>query len=130
MPSQFGIGIGIKNGGHPMTETIRGGMHDPDTKIPLNKWSHLATVFGEEQTRMYLNGKLVGTCPPTEAPQVKSPFVIGNLGEKHQTQYFTGRIREVRISKGERYSGVFTPKQVLDQDESIVVIYPSKSGME
>jgi serine/threonine-protein kinase len=128
VPSQFGIGIGIKNGGHPMTETIRGGMHDPDTKIPLNEWSHLATVFGEEQTRMYLNGKLVGTCPPTEGPTEPSKFVIGNLGEKHQTQYFTGRIREVRISKGELYDGAFEPEERLLEEASTLLKYPLKTG--
>lgn len=121
-PGQFGIGIGIKNG-HPMIETIRGGMHAPDTKIPLDQWSHLAGVFGANETRMYLNGKLVGTCPPTEAPMEASKFVIGNLGEKHQTQYFTGRIRSVRISKGERFSDTFTPKEFLDEDDSTVVSF-------
>jgi serine/threonine protein kinase len=123
VPSQFGIGIGIKNGGHLMVETIKGGMHDPDSKIALDSWSHLAAVFGEDETRMYLNGKLVGTCLLTEAPKVPSKFVIGNLGEKHQTQYFNGRIKSVRISKGEVYDGAFTPKQVLDQDDSTVHLF-------
>ena len=126
VPSQFGIGIGIKNGGHPMTETIRGGMHDPDTKILLNEWSHLATVFGEEQTRMYLNGTLVGTCPPTEPPVGQSRFVVGNLGEKHQIQFFKGRIRSVRISKGEIYDGEFEPSEEFVNDKSTVYLLDKK----
>ena len=129
VPSQYGIGLGIKNGGHPMVETIKGGMHSPDHKLPLKKvWSHLAAVFGEEETRLYLNGKLVGTCGPTETPKEESKFVIGNLGEKHQVQYFKGRLRSVRISKGELYDGAFEPEERLLEEASTLLKYPLKTG--
>ena len=106
-----------------MLKTIRGGMHDPDTILPLNKWFHLAGVFGEKDTRLYLNGKLAGTCPATQQPVEQSKFVIGNLGENHGNQYFMGRVRSVRISIGELYDGAFKPQQDLPEDDSTVFTY-------
>ena len=125
IPSKFGIGIGIKQG-HPMLETIKGGVHDPDTVVPVGQWSHLAGVFGETETRLYLNGKLVATCPATQPPTEPTKFVVGNLGEKNRGQYFNGRIRSVRISKGEVYDGDFAPQHELQEDDSTVFVFGNK----
>ena len=64
----------------------------------------MAAVLTENETRLYLNGKLVATAPGSE-PGGDTPFVIGNVGETNLINFYNGEIRSVRISEGERYSG-------------------------
>lgn len=122
VPSAFGIGVGI-TGNHPNVETIRGGFWVEDTVIPPKSWTHLATVHGAEETRLYVNGKLVGTGAATQQPTKSTPFVIGNVGEQHKMMFFQGRVRSTRISRGERYRADFQPEAHFAPDESAVLLY-------
>ena len=69
-----------------------------EAAIPLNRWSHVAAVFGETETRLYLDGKKVGVCPATK-PVGGAVFVVGNVGRSNPINYFIGSMRSVRISK-------------------------------
>ena len=83
-------------------------------------------LFGEKETRLYFNGKLVLSIPPTKA-KGGTHFVVGNVGENHPIDYFLGQIRSVRISKGERYTADFQPDEDFRRDETAVLIYSAKS---
>ena len=126
-PSFWGIGIGVKKS-NPMVETIKGGFHPPNIEFKLGELTHLAAVFGETETRLYLDGKQVRVGPPTERPARHSVFVIGNLGQQHETHYFRGRIRSVKISSGQLYTEKnFTPDETLTSDAGTLVLYNSES---
>jgi len=42
-------------------------------------------------------------------------------------QFFSGEIRSVRISEGERYSTEFAPDDVLQSDKTTVLVYDASS---
>jgi hypothetical protein len=90
--------------------------------IPLDRWSHVAAVFGPRQTVVYLNGKEVGRGAATGS-EGGTTFVVGNAGETNISHYFVGRIRTVRISRGERYLGPFVPAKAFAADEQAVLLY-------
>ena len=118
VPNFFGIGFGIKSNA-PIVETIRGGF-DIDKPITSRKWTHLATVYGSDETVLFLNGKKVGVGPATQPPSRRTHFVIGNVGEEHNRLFFQGQIRCVRISKGVRYSADFEPESSFAPDAADV----------
>lgn len=97
-------GLGLANCGSVLSVEYVRGMVNSSAVVPPNRWSHVAAVFTENETRLYLNGKLVQTAPGSE-PEGDTPFVIGNVGENNLINFYHGEIRSVRISKGERYSG-------------------------
>ena len=47
-------------------------------RVSPNDWSHVAAVFGDEETRFYLDGKLATTGPAPE--HFPGYFVIGRVG--------------------------------------------------
>ena len=114
VPNFYGIGIGIKNNA-PIVETIRGGF-DIERHITPGQWTHLAAVYGPDETVLFLNGKKVGVGPATQPPSRPTHFVIGNVGEDHNRLFFHGQIRCLRISRDERYSADFVPDSSFAQD--------------
>ncbi|WP_442508361.1 protein kinase domain-containing protein [Novipirellula sp. SH528] len=131
VPGHYGIGMGVGKGGHPMAETVRGGADATRYHFPTNRWSHLAVVFGSDETRVYLNGKLVATCDPTNQPEVESQFVIGNLGKDQGNMCFTGKLRAVRITSGETFEGEFLPDENFtagDNSEALLIYEGSSFG--
>lgn len=99
----------------------------PAVQVPhflaLEKWAHVAAVFGPEATVVYVNGKEVGRGKP--CPNVPgNVFSIGGHGPTNpsKTNNFTGRIHSARISKGTRYLGGFTPPLELVSDAASVCI--------
>ena len=124
VPGQFGIGFNLMNL-VPSVEIVKGGFLAPKPIKP-NQWFHMAAVFGENHTTLYIDGKPVAKGPASKLCN-DTKFVIGNVGEKHLSQFFNGQIRSVRISKGERYSTDFEPDAVLQSDEMTELIYDASS---
>lgn len=118
VPNFYGIGLGIKDNA-PIVETIRGGF-DIATPITPGQWTHLAAVYGPNETTLFLNGKKIGVGPATAPPSRPTHFVIGNVGEDHNRLFFHGHIRCLRISRGVRYSADFEPQQSFVQDAADV----------
>ncbi len=118
VPNFYGIGFGIKNNA-PIVETIRGGF-DIDKPITPGEWTHLAAVYGPNETTLFLNGKKIGVGPATALPSRPTHFVIGNVGEDHSNMFFHGQIRCLRISRGERYSADFEPESSFNADAADV----------
>lgn len=118
VPNFYGIGLGMKNNA-PIVETIRGGF-DIATPITPGQWTHIAAVYGPDQTTVFLNGKKIGVGPATQPPSRPTHFVIGNVGEDHNNLFFHGQVRCLRISRGERYSSDFVPESSFSSDSADV----------
>lgn len=94
-----------------------------DTSPPLDKWSHIAVVFGRGNTKVFLDGKLVVTGRATSGGG-GTPFVIGHVGLKNEADmFFPGDMKQIRISSGERYSDPFVPDEVLAADKDCIALY-------
>lgn len=109
IPGEYGLGIAIC--GSMLSVELIEGMANSTAAVPPNRWSHVAAVFDESETRLYLNGKLVTTAPGSTLGG-ETRFVIGNAGEDNLLSFYRGQIRSVRISEGERYDGRFEPKEL------------------
>lgn len=116
---EYGLGIAIC-GSMLSVEHIEG-MVNSTAAVPPNRWSHVAAVFTEFETRLYLNGELVATAPGSK-PGGETRFVIGNVGENNLISFYRGQIRSMRISDGERYSGDFEPGGVKSDERSSLVL--------
>ena len=114
VPNFYGIGLAVNNN-YPAAETIRGGFHI-EKVVPAGRWTHLAAVFGPEETTLFMDGKKIGVGPATQPPTRKTPLVIGNVGEDHNKMFFRGKVRTVRITAGERYKDDFLPDETFMKD--------------
>jgi serine/threonine protein kinase len=114
VPSNWGIGLGVL-GVNLGVEKLEGTLKSPQV-VPLAVWSHVAAVFGDQETRIYFNGKLVMTEIATNPAESDTRFVVGNVGENNPTEFFLGQIRSVRISEGERYKTDFVPEERFAKD--------------
>ena len=124
IPTKYGIGLGV-TGVVPFVEIVPGILKGTQP-VPLRKWSHLAGVFGEGETRLYMNGKLVVSGTATKA-EGGTRFVVGNIGLDNPIDYFKGKVRAVRISRGERYTVAFVPAEQLASDDATVLLYSAES---
>lgn len=128
VPGKYGLGISIC-GSQISAEYIDGMINSPASVVP-GEWSHVAAVFTESATRLYLNGQLVATGPGSEEG-VPSKFVVGNVGETNLLYFYRGQIRAVQISEREQYSGDrFDPPADLGSDETklLVISEPRLDG--
>ncbi|HET6574116.1 MAG TPA: protein kinase [Fimbriiglobus sp.] len=113
VPTKHGIGLALCRA-VLSAEFVAGMYHSPGV-VPLDRWTHVAGVFGRTETRLYVGGKLVGTGPATRS-EGGTAFVVGNVGRDNPIDYFRGRVRSVRISSGERYRGDFVPDEAFVKD--------------
>lgn len=89
IPSNWGIGIGILGvqlGGEKLSGSLKS-----EQAIPLGSWSHVAAVFGQRETRLYYDGRLVLKDLPTEPAESETHFVIGNVGEENHIEFFSDK---------------------------------------
>ena len=66
------------------------------TALPLNSWSHLASTYNGTTLRLYVNGTQVAS-KAISGSIVSSTGALRIGGNSVWTEYFTGRIDEVRI---------------------------------
>ncbi|MGB7327928.1 MAG: LamG domain-containing protein [Rubripirellula sp.] len=118
IPGEYGLGIALC-GSLLSVEHIEGMVNSRAAVVP-GIWSHVAAVFTETDTRLYLNGKLVANVPGSSKGR-STIFVIGNVGQDKLLHYYRGQIRSVRISKGEQYSDTFEPSN-LSRDETTILL--------
>lgn len=119
-------GIGLALNGPNLAFEYLVGFEVSDAPVPLRQPTHVAAVFGPENTRLYRSGKLVHTGAPTKV-YGNTPFVIGQIGSTNPDLRFIGQMRCVRISKGERYRDDFNPVESFNADDTSLVIYDAKS---
>jgi serine/threonine-protein kinase len=122
---RFGNSLGIIGAGlvaeYIPTDSQQGIIFS-DATVPLNKWTHVAAVFGETETRLYLNGKHVVSGPATKQLG-GTRFVIGCVGDTNPIDSFIGKVRSVRISEGERYSTEFSSDESFENDTATLASY-------
>ncbi|WP_201767237.1 LamG domain-containing protein [Rhodopirellula sallentina] len=119
IPGEYGLGIAIC-GAMLSVEHVQGMLNSKDA-VPPNRWSHVAALFSESKTRLYLNGKLVTTVPGSKSGG-ETKFVVGNVGVNNLTSFYRGLIRSVRISGGERYEGRFEPSTLSSDSASMLIV--------
>jgi hypothetical protein len=74
----------------------------------------------------FLNGRVAGRGAGSR-DEGGTTFVVGNAGKDNLEHYFLGRMRAVRVSRGERYADEFTPPQSFEPDDEAVFIFdPAK----
>jgi len=115
--TKYGIGLAI-SGVLLSAEVIPNegsGMQLSDQVVQPLQWSHVAAVFGANDTKLFFNGKLVKTAQATKVLG-GTRFVIGNVGENNPIGYFLGEMRCIRISNGERFKTDFAPDQAFVKD--------------
>ena len=78
----------------------------------LNTWSHVAVTRSSGSTKIFLNGTQVGSTwtDSTNYLATASRPLIGTSGNFVTSDYFTGYLDDIRITKGyARYTANFTP---------------------
>ncbi len=118
-------GIGLSLYGQQLAYEYLTGFEVSESTVPLKEWTHVAAVFGDSETRLYQNGKLVHTGSATQT-EGGTPFVVGRIGATNPDLVFVGQMRCIRISKGERYQDDFTPTDSFTPDDSTVLLYDGK----
>ena len=118
VPTKYGVSLG-------QCPTLAGehsaGMVRADALVPVASWSHVAGVFTESETRLYLDGSPVASGPggPLDGSTV---FVIGNVGRRNPIDYYRGEVRAARVTRGERYDGRFAPAETLADDTETLLL--------
>lgn len=125
VPTKYGVGIGIC--GSVLSAEYLSGMLNSAAAVPPGEWSHIAGVFTETETRLYLNGVLVHSGPGGKSADSSTKFVIGDVGLTNPIAVFHGDMRAIRISSGERYTADFTPSQKFAPDHDALAVYSAKS---
>jgi polygalacturonase len=118
-------GIGLALHGPNLAFEYLVGYEVSNASVPMGRQTHVAAVFGPDNTRLYRSGELIHTGAATKS-YGNTPFVIGQIGSTNPDAHFAGQIRCVRISKGERYRDNFAPPESFKADADSVVIYDAK----
>lgn len=85
-----------------------------DPVVPLNTWTHVAATFDGTTRRIFVNGALVASDTPVgHNVSVVDNLTIGATNNGVVYDGFDGYIDDVRITKGARYVGDFTPPTSL-----------------
>jgi hypothetical protein len=113
VPTKHGLSLGMSEA--VLCAEYVAGVTFTEAAIPLNRWSHVAAVFGETETRLYLDGRQVGVGPPTK-PVGGAVFVVGNVGKGNPINYFVGGVRTLRITRGQRFVADFVPDEAFVKD--------------
>jgi hypothetical protein len=98
-----------------------------DGKPIASGWQHVACVYGAKEVRIYQDGKLTGSAevvaPLSLAGQ---PLWFGDCGLA--VNAFRGRLNEIRISRGERYTADFQPERQLAAEKETLALYHLGEG--
>lgn len=98
------------------------GFEAGNAEMQAGHWTHVAGVFTEEGTYLYVNGTKVWNSSAYK-PEEDRSFLIGGGSTTSISEQFLGQIRCVRISRGERFSKSFIPDHDFASDDSTVLIY-------
>jgi biopolymer transport protein ExbB len=78
------------SGGTPVTVQQGSG------QLPVGQWHHLAVRLGEGQLKLFVDGVEAGSAAATPV-EIGGVLAIG--GSAHNSNYFTGQLDEVQVSK-------------------------------
>lgn len=98
-------------------------------KLPVGKWTHLAGVFDGREIVLYVNGQRAAStnAPGARLSSDKSLYIGARPNGAFNTYnfsypliYWRGAVDDVRVSRGARYTGTFTPLARLARDTSTI----------
>lgn len=91
-------------------------------RLEPGEWHHIAGVFDGAEVRLYLDGQLEGSAAASGRRTLRAiPLLVGADvdGSGNATSHFDGRVDEVRISDGARYTQrSWRPRRRFQPDES------------
>lgn len=100
----------------------------------LGEMVHLAGVFRGADLSLFINGRLVET-ERVEFPlaDTRGGLFVGGvrrdlLPSDQNDRFFDGAIAAVRISRGARYHGAFSPPTALSHDTDTVAVFTFDAG--
>ena len=102
--------------------------------VKLNSWAHIAAVrtsTSSNDTRLYVNGSLVGTGTDSNNWTVSSAPIVGGFAT-FSTYDVIGYISNLRVVKGTAvYTGAFTPPTapITDAGSTSAASYPSTTNV-
>jgi hypothetical protein len=99
------------------------------SRLPAGKWTHLAGVYDGQEIALYVNGEKSSATNATGArlSSDKSLYIGARPNGAFNTHnfsypliYWRGAVDDVRVSRGARYTGHFTPHPRLTRDTSTI----------
>ena len=90
-----------------------------------DQWTHVALVFDSQRAAFFVNGQLQSEKTTTaRATHNRHPLYIGADpdGAGRPTNFFTGQVDELRLSRVARYAGSFKPRRVFEQDTETIIL--------
>lgn len=97
-----------------------------DAEVEAGRWTHVAAVFTEGGTFLFVDGKKVWNAAAC-TPNPDERFLIGGSSTTSISEQFLGQIRSVRISRGSRFSENFIPDHEFGTDDETVLIYKGEN---
>jgi hypothetical protein len=95
------------------------------TPLQADQWYHVAVVYDGADATVFINGQ-PNAATTIGAVTHGAELHVGGLAGYH---YFTGQLDEVRLSRGERYTALFTPPTVpFAVDQATVALYHLDDG--
>lgn len=95
-------------------------------KMKLKTWHHVAAVYDGREFRLYLDGEKVAAAPASGAPTPNDRALCLGADPNSKGRAvdpLTGKIDEVRLSRGARYSGPFKPLKRFSPDMQTVLLF-------
>jgi 3',5'-cyclic AMP phosphodiesterase CpdA len=90
--------------------------------VQPGEWHHIAGVFDGEEVRLYLDGQLEGSAAASGSRTRRAvPLLVGADvdGSGGANSFFDGRVDEVRVSDGARYTQrSWRPRRRFEPDET------------
>lgn len=89
-------------------------------------WHHVAGVYDGSSLRLFVNGQPAAERAASGSRKTNPlPLFIGANPDARSrpTQFLTGKIDEVRLSRAARYTGPFTPDRRLPSDEATLYLF-------
>jgi hypothetical protein len=88
--------------------------------LPPNRWSHLALTFAGRSAQLWVDGKLVRQTPVAGRWPAGFPVAAVAQDPWGLGRDFSGRLGDVRVSRGVRYTKAFRASPRLAHDPSTV----------
>jgi RHS repeat-associated protein len=110
------VGLWIsKEGKMQIAASLSGSQYDVNlystSSVMLNQWSHVAATRSGNVWKIFINGEEKGSVTSVITPYTRTGTT--NIGGDTNTNYFTGYIDDLRITKGvARYTTSFTPIEI------------------
>lgn len=80
-----------------------------ENSIPHDEWTHVAYVFGDGRVKIYSEGVMIHDSGLSDITAAFNSVMIGSRHNSSNPYVFKGKLSQVRITKGMRWTEDFTP---------------------